>query len=46
VAILKPNEIRSLLKIGHFNKTGIFNKGVSGMNGKGGTAQEVLETFL
>jgi hypothetical protein len=30
VALLKPNEMRSLLKIGHFfNKRGLFNKGVS-----------------
>ncbi len=27
--LLKPNEMRSLLKLGIFNKRGLFNKGVS-----------------
>ncbi len=36
----------SLLKIGHFKKRGLFNKGVSDANGKGGMAQEVRETFF
>jgi hypothetical protein len=29
VALLKPNEMKCLLNIGHFNKKGLFNKRVS-----------------
>jgi hypothetical protein len=49
VALIKPNEIEKLIKTGVFLiQQGILISGMSAMDKweKGGTAQEVHETFL
>ncbi len=46
MALLKLNEMRSIIKKGHFNKRRHFNRGEQNERFDGQVAQEVSETFL